>query len=103
MVAIRICLRSAPCVERPHRPVSGKSAYLMASFRLTASRAFYAVPKHAGSRIKLNLSHLTKGTGIASLRDHPCDASCGKALRMRHKISSHRRNQLKMSILKPHE
>jgi hypothetical protein len=78
VAAIRIWLRSAPRAERPHRPVSGKSAYFGFVPPETVSRAFYALPKHAGSRTKLNSQHLPEGTRIAGPPHRPGDASCQK-------------------------
>ena len=91
----------------PHLASSGRigpfpeNRRILASFRLTASRAFYATPKPTGIRIQLNLSHLPEGTRIAGLPDHPCDASCGKTPPDASQNSAHVRNQLKMRILKP--
>jgi hypothetical protein len=64
-------------VERRIGPFPGNRR-ILASFRLTASRAFYAIPKHAGSRIQLKFQHLQEGTRIAGPPHRPCDASCQK-------------------------
>ena len=78
MAAIRIWLRSAPRAERPHRPVSGKSAYFGFVPPDCLPRAFYVTPKHAGSRINLNLRHLPEGARIAGPPHRSGDASCQK-------------------------
>ena len=60
-------------------------------------------PTLAGSRIQLKFRRLRKGTRAIDLPDHPCDASCKKAPKMRHKISDHRRNPFKKRSLQRDE
>jgi hypothetical protein len=86
----------------PHPAWSGRigpfpgNRSIWASFRLTASRAFYAVPKHAGSRIQLNFRHLPESHASPASVTIRLTHLAEKPLQMRHKISGYRRNQLKI-------
>jgi hypothetical protein len=102
VAAIRNWLRSAPRLERRIGPFPGNRR-ILASFRLTASRAFYAISKHAGSRIQLNFRHLPEGTCIAGLLTVRVTHLAKNSLTMRHPIPAHVRNQLKIRSLKPRD